>query len=123
MPSLVDEVPILAILAARADGTTVIEGAAELRVKESDRIRALVTNLEAVGVVAVEHPDGLEVEGSDSTPRGNVTVHGDHRIAMAFGVLSAATGGAVHVDEPGTVAVSFPEFWDAIAAIGAQTLT
>jgi 3-phosphoshikimate 1-carboxyvinyltransferase len=121
MPSLLDEVPILAILAGRAAGTTVIEGAGELRVKESDRIRALVDNLKAVGVTAAEHRDGLEVQGSDDAPAGSVRVHGDHRIAMAFGVLSAATGGSVHVDDPAAVDVSFPGFWEMIARLGART--
>jgi 3-phosphoshikimate 1-carboxyvinyltransferase len=120
MPSLVDEVPVLAILAARAAGTTVIEGAGELRVKESDRIRALVDNLKAVGVTAAEHPDGLEVQGSDHAPSGKVHVRGDHRIAMAFGVFSAATGGSVHVDDPAAVHVSFPGFWELIADMGAR---
>jgi len=121
MPSLIDEVPILAILAGRAAGTTIIEGAGELRLKESDRIRALVDNLNAVGVTAAEHRDGLEVQGSDRVPRGSVRVHGDHRIAMAFGVLSAATGGSVQVDDPAVVDVSFPGFWELIAELGART--
>lgn len=120
LPSLVDEVPILTILAARAAGTTVIEGAGELRVKESDRIHALVQNLTAVGATAAEHPDGLEVQGSDQPLSGQVPVHGDHRIAMAFGVLSAATGGSVQVDDPAVVDVSFPEFWETIARMGAR---
>jgi 3-phosphoshikimate 1-carboxyvinyltransferase len=121
IPSLVDEVPILAILAGRAAGTTVIEGAGELRLKETDRIRALVDNLKAVGVTAAEHRDGLEVQGSDHVPAGSVRVHGDHRIAMAFGVLSAATGGSVQVDDPAAVDVSFPGFWEMIAELGART--
>jgi 3-phosphoshikimate 1-carboxyvinyltransferase len=121
MPSLIDEVPILAILAGRAAGTTVIEGAGELRLKETDRIRALVDNLNAVGVTAAEHRDGMEVQGSDRVPRGSVRVHGDHRIAMAFGVLSAATGGSVQVDDPAVVDVSFPAFWEVIAELGART--
>ncbi|HSJ32804.1 MAG TPA: 3-phosphoshikimate 1-carboxyvinyltransferase [Longimicrobiales bacterium] len=121
VPSLVDEIPVLAVLAALADGTTVIEGAGELRVKESDRITAMVDNLMAVGAVAEERPDGLVVHGSPvrrggGPPlRGDVRVHGDHRIAMAFGVLGAVTGGGVRVDDPDAVAVSFPGFWDMLA--------
>ena len=120
MPSLIDEVPILAVLAGRAAGTTVIEGAGELRLKETDRIRALVDNLKAVGVTAVEHRDGLEVQGSDHVRGGSVRVHGDHRIAMAFGVLSAATDGSVQVDDPAAVDISFPGFWELIAELGAR---
>lgn len=118
MPSLIDEVPVLAILAARAAGTSVIEGAGELRVKESDRIRVLVDNLRAVGVTAEEREDGLEVQGSDGRLAGVVRVHDDHRIAMSFGVLAATTGGAVTVDDPGAVEVSFPDFWDVLSALG-----
>ena len=121
VPSLVDEIPVLAVLAAHADGTTVIEGAGELRVKESDRISAIVHNLTAIGAAAEEKPDGLVVHGRPagrggvSPLRGDVSVHGDHRIAMAFGVLGAITEGAVRVDDPDAVAVSFPGFWDMLA--------
>jgi 3-phosphoshikimate 1-carboxyvinyltransferase len=122
IPSLVDEVPVLAILAAHADGTPVIEGAGELRVKESDRIRTMVENLTAVGAAAEEQPDGMVIHGSGATAQGSgsrlsgaVRVHGDHRIAMAFGVLAAATGGAVRVDDPDAVGVSFPGFWEILA--------
>jgi 3-phosphoshikimate 1-carboxyvinyltransferase len=122
IPSLVDEVPVLAILAAHADGTTVIEGAGELRVKESDRIHAMVENLVALGAAAEEQPDGMVIHGrGPTTPGGSplmsgaVRVHGDHRIAMAFGVLAAVTGGAVRVDDPAAAGVSFPGFWDILA--------
>lgn len=122
IPSLVDEVPVLAVLAAHADGVTIIEGAGELRVKESDRIRTMVENLAAVGITAEERPDGMAVHGSaaNATPRGSrlsgdIRVHGDHRIAMAFGVLTAATNNAVRVDDPGCARVSFPGFWDILA--------
>jgi 3-phosphoshikimate 1-carboxyvinyltransferase len=127
IPSLVDEVPVLAILAAHAEGTTVIEGAGELRVKESDRISAVVENLIAIGAVAEERADGMVVSGigpvepgSPAQLRGDVRVHGDHRIAMAFGVLSAATSGAVRIDDPGAVGVSFPGFWDVLAGSAEQ---
>ncbi|MBR9989382.1 MAG: 3-phosphoshikimate 1-carboxyvinyltransferase [Gemmatimonadetes bacterium] len=127
IPSLVDEVPVIAVLAAHADGTTVIEGAGELRVKESDRIRAVVDNLTAIGALAEERPEGMVIHGgaraadaTGSTLSGVVRVHDDHRIAMAFGVLSAATGGAVRVDDPDAVGVSFPGFWDALADTDAR---
>ena len=119
VPSLVDEIPVIAMLAACAEGTTVIEGAGELRVKESDRIRTVVENLMAIGVRAEERPDGMVIHGSDDVSglAGTVRVHDDHRIAMAFGVLSAAAGGGVKIDDPGAVDVSFPGFWDVLAGV------
>lgn len=112
VPAMIDEVPILAALAARADGETIVRGAAELRVKESDRIAAVVSNLRAIGVSAEELEDGLVVQGSDAPLRGRVVTHGDHRLAMAFGVLGALPGNEITVDDPDCVAVSYPAFWD-----------
>ncbi len=87
-------------------------GAGELRVKESDRIAAVVANLRAVGAQAEEQPDGFTVKGSDAPLRGTVRTHGDHRIAMAFGVLAALPGNAITIDDPECVAVSYPGFWN-----------
>lgn len=115
-PSMIDELPLLACVAARAKGTTVIAGAAELRVKESDRITAVVENLRALGVTAEERPDGMVVTGGDAPLKGAVKTHGDHRIAMAFGVLGALPGSAIAIDDPGCVAVSYPGFWDDLRA-------
>jgi 3-phosphoshikimate 1-carboxyvinyltransferase len=111
IPSLIDEVPVLAILAARADGTTTITGAGELRVKESDRITAVVRNLQAVGADAQELPDGLVIRGSDRPLRGTIQALHDHRIAMAFGLLAADPRNDIVIDDPDVVAVSFPGFW------------
>jgi 3-phosphoshikimate 1-carboxyvinyltransferase len=111
IPHLVDEVPILAVLAARARGETVVRGAGELRVKETDRLRAIAANLRAVGANAEETEDGLMIEGSDRPLRGRVTTHGDHRIAMAFGVLGSLPGNEIVIDDVACVAVSFPSFW------------
>jgi 3-phosphoshikimate 1-carboxyvinyltransferase len=90
----------------------VIGGAAELRVKESDRIATVVSNLRAIGATAEERPDGLVVEGSERPLRGFVRTHGDHRIAMAFGVLGALPRNEIEIDDPACVAVSYPAFWD-----------
>jgi len=117
VPSLIDELPLIACVAARAEGETRITGAAELRVKESDRIRAVVSNLRALGADAEELPDGLVVRGSDRPLRGAVTTQGDHRIAMAFGVLGAVPGNLVTLDDPSCVAVSYPNFWDDLAHV------
>jgi 3-phosphoshikimate 1-carboxyvinyltransferase len=115
VPALIDEVPVLAILASRAEGETRIEGAAELRVKESDRLQALATNLTAVGCSAEQLPDGLIVRGTSSTPHGRVRCFHDHRIAMAFGVLGALPGASIDVDTPRVTDVSFPGFWERLA--------
>jgi 3-phosphoshikimate 1-carboxyvinyltransferase len=111
VPSMIDELPMLACLASQAEGETVIAGAGELRVKESDRIRAVVENLRAVGVDADELPDGMRIRGRPSPLSGRVITHGDHRLAMAFAVLGAATGGEIIVDDPACVDVSYPTFW------------
>ncbi len=111
VPRLVDELPLVAVLGARAEGETRITGATELRHKESDRIAALVHNLRDLGVQVEEAPDGLVVQGTDRPLRGTVRAYGDHRIAMAFGVLGAAPGNRIEVDEPGAADVSFPGFW------------
>ena len=115
VPSMIDELPLLACVASRARGTTVIGGAAELRVKESDRIATVVANLRAIGAEAEERPDGLTVEGSQRPLRGRVRTHGDHRIAMAFGVLGALPGNEIEIDDPSCVAVSYPAFWNDLA--------
>ena len=117
VPSMIDELPLLACVGARASGTTEIRGAAELRVKESDRIATVVANLRSIGASADELPDGLVVFGSSTPLRGRVITHGDHRIAMAFGVLGALPGNEVEVDDPACVAVSYPEFWNDLARV------
>ncbi len=118
IPALIDELPILACLAARAEGETRITDAGELRVKESDRIAAVVANLRAVGADADELPAGLVVRGNRRTLRGHVLTHADHRIALSFGVLGAATGSEITIDDPSCVDVSFPGFWTTLAALG-----
>jgi 3-phosphoshikimate 1-carboxyvinyltransferase len=111
IPALIDEVPILAIGAARAQGLTRITGAKELRVKETDRIRAMVDNLRAVGVKAEELEDGMEIQGADGPLSGKVESFGDHRIAMAFGILNALPGNNIQIEGRDVADVSFPGFW------------
>jgi 3-phosphoshikimate 1-carboxyvinyltransferase len=81
-------------------------------VKETDRLRAIAENLRAVGVAAEEEGDGLVIQGSDAPLKGRVVTRGDHRIAMAFGILGSLPGNAIEVDDSGCVGVSFPSFWD-----------
>jgi 3-phosphoshikimate 1-carboxyvinyltransferase len=121
IPSMIDELPLLACVAARAAGTTEIRGAAELRVKESDRIAAVVANLRTLGADAEELPDGLRVTGSDRSLRGRVRTHGDHRLAMAFGILGAIPGNAITVDDPACAIVSFPGFWELLGSVTGHT--
>jgi 3-phosphoshikimate 1-carboxyvinyltransferase len=123
VPSMIDELPLLACVGTRARGTTEIRGAAELRVKESDRIATVVSNLRAVGATAEELPDGLRVTGSAMPLCGRVITHGDHRIAMAFGILGALPGNHIEIDDPGCVAVSYPGFWDDLARVTQLTAT
>lgn len=109
IPRLVDELPALAIAAAVAEGETVVRDAAELRVKESDRITAIVRNLRAVGVEAAELPDGFTVRGG-RIEGGEVASYGDHRIAMAFAVAGLLSERGVRVLDTDCIATSFPEF-------------
>lgn len=119
LPSMIDEIPILACLAARATGETVITDASELRAKESDRIGAVVHNLRAIGVDADEHRDGMVIRGSDRALAGRVETHGDHRLAMAFGILGALPGNSIEVDLPDCVSVSYPDFWRDLHSVSA----
>ena len=119
IPGLIDEVPVLAVLAARARGTTHITGAAELRVKESDRLGALAANLSGLGVEVEELPDGLVIEGTGRPLSGPVEARGDHRIAMAFGVLGALPANSITVDAPAAVGVSYPGFWEMLERVSA----
>lgn len=112
VPTLLDEVPLLAVLAARIPGTSEIRGAEELRVKESDRLALTAANLSSLGIDCRELDDGLRIRGADEPVSGRVRTGGDHRMAMAFGVLGRATPGRVEVDDPACVAVSYPGFWE-----------
>ena len=116
---MIDELPMLACLAARAEGETVVAGAAELRVKESDRIAAVVAGLRAIGVQADEQPDGFRVLGTRRALRGRVETHGDHRLAMAFGVLAALPSSEIALDDTECVGVSYPSFWHDLARVTA----
>jgi 3-phosphoshikimate 1-carboxyvinyltransferase len=111
VPGLVDEVPLLACLAARAEGTTAFHGVGELRVKESDRLALVARNLAALGVEVRTEGDSLWVTGTDRPLKGRVVTDGDHRLAMAFAVLATAPGGEVEIDDVRCVDVSYPAFF------------
>lgn len=114
VPSLIDEVPALAVAAAAAEGTTRISGAAELRVKESDRIAALVEGLARMGITVAERPDGMEIEGGRPWRGAAVRSFGDHRIAMALAVAALGATGDTELEDAECAAVSFPEFYDVL---------
>jgi 3-phosphoshikimate 1-carboxyvinyltransferase len=119
VPTLIDELPLLACLAAYAEGETRVAGAGELRVKESDRIAAVVSNLRRLGGTIEELPDGFVVTGTRPRLRGTVTTYGDHRMAMAFGILAALPGNEIAIDDRDCVAVSYPGFWDDLRRVTA----
>lgn len=110
IPGLIDEVPVLAVLASRARGETRFHDVGELRVKESDRLGLLAANLRAIGSRAAVEGNVLVVEGGDAPPAGRVRTEADHRIAMAFATLRAVPGAKVHIDNMACADVSFPGF-------------
>jgi len=122
VPSMIDELPIFAVLAAFADGKTKVTGAAELRVKESDRIKAICSMLYVNGVAVEELPDGFIVTGLGArgvSGGGLVEARHDHRIAMSALVMGSAAKDVVAVDDIAMIATSYPEFFDHMATLGA----
>ena len=111
IPTLVDEVPILAVLASRARGATVFRDVGELRVKESNRLELIAANLRAVGMKAEVQGNDLHVEGTEQTPRGKVETAKDHRLAMAFAVLGTVDGAKIRLSEKKSVGISYPNFF------------
>lgn len=111
VPDMIDELPVLFVAAALARGRTTISGAAELRVKESDRIAAMATGLRSLDVAIEETPDGAIIEGG-SIGAGSIETHLDHRVAMSFAVAGLMSKGAVQVNDCGHVATSFPGFFE-----------
>jgi 3-phosphoshikimate 1-carboxyvinyltransferase len=121
-PSMIDEYPILFVAASLAEGTTVMRGLEELRVKESDRLAAMAAGLVAAGVDLEEGPDSLVIHGTGKPPRGGVTIPSglDHRIAMAFLVLGMVTEQPITVTGAETINTSFPGFVDLMNGLGAD---
>lgn len=110
VPLAIDEFPALFIAAACAEGETVLTGAAELRVKESDRIQVMADGLIALGVACTVQPDGIRIQGRPSLSGGTIQSHGDHRIAMAFAMAALRATGPVRIEDCENVATSFPGF-------------
>ena len=112
VPAVVDELPILAVAAAFADGVFVVRGASELRVKESDRIATLAEGLRALGASVIEYPDGFRVMGGPALTGAKVSSHGDHRIAMAMAVAALGASGDTDIEGAEAVAISLPRFFE-----------
>ncbi|KAA9000786.1 3-phosphoshikimate 1-carboxyvinyltransferase [Stenotrophomonas cyclobalanopsidis] len=110
VPDMIDEFPALFVAAAAAEGQTVVTGAAELRVKESDRLAAMATGLRALGMQVDETEEGATLHGGVTLGSGTIESHGDHRIAMAFAIAGQISGGEVRINDIANVATSFPDF-------------
>ncbi len=110
IPRLIDEIPILAVAAAYATGTTIIQDAEELRVKESDRLAVMASQLQAMGAKVVELPDGLEITGGATLRGAGVDSFTDHRIAMSLAIAALNAQGETIIDRADAVAVSYPDF-------------
>ena len=117
--SLIDEIPVLAVLGSQAAGGLTISNAQELRVKESDRISAIVSNLRAMGAEVEEKPDGLSLKGGQQLHGADIVTKNDHRIAMAFGIAALTAGGETRIHDAECADVSFPGFWDAVRTAAA----
>lgn len=119
IPRLVDEIPVLAVAACRAEGVSTIQGAEELRVKETDRLAVMARQLTAMGARLQEHPDGLTIQGVVDLHGAEVDSETDHRVAMSLAVAAQIAQGATTLHRPEAAAVSYPEFWDDLARLQA----
>lgn len=122
VPDMIDEFPALFVAAALAEGTTIVEGAAELRVKESDRLAAMATALTLLGADVVETPDGAIIQGG-RLRGGKVESHGDHRIAMSLAIAGQCASGPVRIDDCDNVGTSFPGFLELASSCGFRLRT
>lgn len=117
IPTLIDEIPILAVMAAFAKGTTIIRDAQELKVKESDRIAAITENLNSMGALVTPADDGMSIEGGKPLHGAQIKTQKDHRIAMAFTIAGLNASGETVLDDEGCVAISYPTFYEDILAL------
>ena len=118
VPALIDELPLVALLATQAQGTSVVRGASELRVKESDRIASVATELRCLGAEIEEHPDGFAVHGPTALTGATVRSGGDHRLSMVLAVAGCIAAGETVVEGTEASAVSYPGFERALSALG-----
>ena len=116
-PRAIDEFPVISVAASFAEGTTVIRDAHELRVKETDRIAAMTSELSRLGGKVEAREDGMVIEGVEGLAGGEVTSHGDHRIAMSMAVAALRAAAPVSIDDTECSATSFPNFWELLGAV------
>lgn len=117
IPTLIDELPVIAVMAAYADGTTVIRDAAELRVKESDRIATVTENLRAMGCDITPTDDGYIINGGRPLHGASIKTYKDHRIAMSFAVAALKASGETLIDDPACVSISYPDFFNKLKTL------
>ncbi len=122
IPAMIDELPLLAVVATQAEGILEIQGAEELRVKESDRLQSIVPQLQRMGAKIEERPDGFVVEGGTPLSGSNLEAKGDHRIAMSLAIAASIAEGESELTGEKWVDISFPGFFDLLSDIGAAKL-
>ena len=118
IPTLIDELPVIAVLAAFAEGTTVIKDAAELKVKESDRIAVMTENLKRMGADVEPTDDGMIIHGGRPLHGATINPHLDHRIAMSFAVAALAADGETKIQDADCVKISYPGFYTDLEGLG-----
>ena len=117
IPRLIDEIPVIAVLATQAEGTTIIKDAQELKVKESNRIKSMVENLKILGADIEELEDGMIIKGKSKLNGGKIKTFKDHRIAMAFSTLNLISDEKIKLDDEDCINVSFPGYFDLIKSL------
>ena len=117
IPLLIDEIPLISVLATQASGETVIRGASELRVKESDRISTICMNLKNLGADVTEMKSGMAINGRKNLYNTNIITDNDHRIALSFMTLESVVDGGLRIDNPDCINYSFPEFSSVISGL------
>lgn len=117
IPRLIDEIPVIAVLATQAEGTTIIKDAQELKVKESNRIKSMVENLKILGADIEELEDGMIIKGKSKLNGGKIKTFKDHRIAMAFSTLNLISDEKIKLDDENCINVSFPGYFDLIKSL------
>ena len=123
IPRLIDEIPILAIACACAQGTSIIQDAQELRVKESDRLAVIAHHLAHMGVQVTEKPDGLTIVGGNSLQSAHLDSYGDHRIAMSLAIAGLRSKGVMTIEGADCATVSYPNFYASLQELGAEVQT
>ena len=120
IPKLIDEIPILAVAACFAKGTTIIKDAGELRVKESDRISTTVKELSRLGAIIEELPDGMKITGGNKLTGAEVKSYSDHRLAMSLAIAGLVAEGKTTIEKPQSVDISYPGFWEQLETLATR---